>query len=94
LRTILNKTIIVGSIGRLIIGPSIALILIYIMGLDGVVAQSLFIASSFPVSRNSATLALENDVHPDLAAQTVLFTTILSGITVTVVVYLASVLFG
>jgi malate permease and related proteins len=94
LRTILNKTIIVSSIGRLVIGPSIALILIYIMGLDGVVAQSLFIASSFPVSRNSATLALENDVHPDLAAQTVLFTTILSGITVTVVVYLASVLFG
>ena len=94
LRTILNKTIIVSSIGRLVIGPSIALILIYIMGLDGVLAQSLFIASSFPVSRNSATLALENDVHPDLAAQTVLFTTILSGITVTAVVYLASILFG
>ncbi len=94
LRTILNKTIIVSSIGRLVIGPSIALLLIYIMGLDGVVAQSLFIASSFPVSRNSATLALENDVHPDLAAQTVLFTTILSGITVTAVVYLASILFG
>ena len=93
-RTILNKIIIVGSIGRLLIGPSIALALIFIMGLDGVVAQSLFIASSFPISRNSATLALENDVYPNLAAQTVLFSTILSGITVTVVVYLASVLFG
>ena len=63
------------------------------MGLDGVIAQSLFIASSFPVSRNSATLALENDVYPNLAAQTVLVTTILSSLTVTVVVYLASVLF-
>ena len=94
LRTIFNKIIIVGSIGRLLIGPSIALVLIFSMGLDGVVAQSLFIASSFPISRNSATLALENDVYPNLAAQTVLFSTILSGITVTVVVYLASVLFG
>lgn len=92
-RTILSKVIIVSSIGRLIIGPGIALILIYIMGLDGVVAQSLFIASSFPVSRNSSTLALENDVYPNLAAQTVLFTTILSSITVTIVVYLSSVLF-
>lgn len=93
LRTILSKMIIVSSIGRLLIGPAIALILIYIMGLDGVIAQSLFIASSFPVSRNSATLALENDVYPNLAAQTVLVTTILSSLTVTVVVYLASVLF-
>lgn len=94
LRTILSKMIIVSSIGRLLIGPAIALILIYIMGLDGVIAQSLFIASSFPVSRNSATLALENDVYPNLAAQTVLVTTILSSLTVTVVVYLASVLFS
>ena len=93
LRTILSKMIIVSSIGRLLIGPAIALILIYIMGLDGVIAQSLFIASSFPGSRNSATLALENDVYPNLAAQTVLVTTILSSLTVTVVVYLASVLF-
>ena len=85
--------IIVSSIGRLLIVPAIALVFIYIMGLDGVIAQSLFIASSFPVSRNSATLALENDVYPNLAAQTVLVTTILSSLTVTVVVYLASVLF-
>lgn len=94
MRTIFNKIIFVSSIGRLIIGPAIALILIYVMRLDGVIAQSLFIASSFPTSRNSATLALENDVSPNLAAQTVLFTTIVSSITVTIVVYLSTVLFG
>lgn len=93
-RTLFNKLIVVGSIGRLIIGPSIALLLIYIMGLDGVVAQSLFIGSSFPTSRNSSTLALEYDVYPDIAAQTVLLTTVLSSITVTVVVYLSTVLFA
>lgn len=94
MRTIFNKIIFVSSFGRLIIGPAITLILIYMMGLEGVVAQSLFIASAFPTSRNSATLALENDVYPNLAAQTVLFTTIVSSITVTIVVYLSSVLFG
>lgn len=94
MRTIFNKIIFVSSFGRLIIGPVVTLILIYVMGLDGVVAQSLLIASSFPTSRNSATLALENDVYPNLAAQTVLVTTILSSLTVTIVVYLSSVLFG
>jgi malate permease and related proteins len=93
LRTLMNKIIIVGTIGRLVIGPSIAFILILIMGLDGVVAQSLFIGSSFPTSRNSSSLALEYDVYPDVAAQTVLVTTVLSSITVTIVVYLSSVLF-
>lgn len=93
LKTILNRTIVISSIGRLIIGPSVALLLIFLFGLDGVVAQSLFIASSFPTSRNSSTLALEYDVHPDLAAQTVLFSTVLSAITVTFVVYLSAVLF-
>lgn len=93
-KTIFDKTIIVSSLGRLMLGPAVALLLIYVMRLDGVVAQSLFIASSFPISRNSATLALENDVYPNLAAQMVLLTTMLSSITVTFVVYLASVLFG
>lgn len=94
LRTLYNKTIVFSSLGRLIMGPSIALALIYLLGLDGIVAQSLFIGSSFPSSRNSATLALEYDVYPDIAAQTVLFTTVLSSITVTVVVYVSTILFG
>ncbi|QTD40020.1 AEC family transporter [Sporosarcina sp. Te-1] len=94
IRTIVNRTIIVSSMGRLVIGPAVSLLLILLIGLDGVVAQSLFIASSFPTSRNSSGLALEYDVYPDLAAQTVLFSTVLSGITVTLVVYLSSVLFA
>ncbi|MCG7343491.1 AEC family transporter [Sporosarcina sp. ACRSL] len=93
IRTIMNRTILVSSIGRLIIGPSVALLLIFLFGIDGIVAQSLFIASSFPTSRNSSTLALEYDVYPDLAAQTVLFSTVLSAITVTVIVYLSAILF-
>lgn len=92
-KTIFNKIILVSSLGRLVIGPAIALLLIYLMGLDGVVAQSIFIASSFPTSRNSSTLALEYDVRPNLAAQTVLFTTVLSSITVAIVVYVSTVLF-
>ncbi|MFJ8237912.1 AEC family transporter [Ureibacillus sp. NPDC094379] len=94
IRTMLNKTIIVSCITRLLVGPSIALLVIYILGLDGVIAQSLLIASSFPTSRNSSSLALEYDVDSNIAAQTVLFSTIMSCLTVTFVIYLSTVLFG
>jgi len=93
LKTIFNKLVFISSFGRLLVGPALALALIYIMNIDGVVAQSLFIASAFPTSRNSSTLALEYDVNPDLAAQIVLFSTLISSFTVTLVIYLSTILF-
>lgn len=93
MRTMFNKTIYVSCFTRLIVGPAIALAIIFILGIDGVVAQSLFIASSFPTSRNSSSLALEYDVESDTAAQTVLFSTIISCLTVTFVIYISTILF-
>jgi len=93
LKTIFNRLVFISSFGRLLMGPALALALIYIMNIDGVVAQSLFIASAFPTSRNSSTLALEYDVNPDLAAQIVLFSTLISSFTVTLVIYLSTILF-
>lgn len=92
-RTMINKTIVISCITRLIVGPVVALAIIWILGLDGVIAQSLFIASSFPTSRNSSSLALEFDVDSNIAAQTVLFSTIVSCLTVTLVIYLSTILF-
>ena len=94
MRTMFNKTIFVSCFTRLIIGPVVALLIIFSLGLDGVVAQSLFIASSFPTSRNSSSLALEYDIESATAAQTVLFSTIISCLTVTVVIFLSTILFG
>lgn len=93
-RTLFNKVIITSTVGRLIIGPALAFGLILLMGFEGVVAQSLFVASAFPTSRNSSTLALEYDVEANLAAQIVLFSTIMSCITVTIVIYISSILWG
>ncbi|ATP38746.1 transporter [Solibacillus sp. R5-41] len=93
MRSMFNKTIFVSCFTRLVVGPSIALLVIFALGLDGVVAQSLFIASAFPTSRNSASLALEYDIESDTAAQTVLFSTIISCLTVTVVIYMSNYLF-
>lgn len=93
MRTMFNKTIFVSCFTRLVVGPAIALVIILVLGLDGVVAQSLFIASAFPTSRNSSSLALEYDVESATAAQTVLFSTIISCLTVTVVIYISNILF-
>lgn len=94
MRTMINKTILTSCFMRLIVGPATALLIIYLIGIDGVVAKSLFIASAFPTSRNSSSLALEYDVESNTAAQTVLFSTIVSCITVTIVIYLSNILFG
>lgn len=94
IKTIFNKVILTSTIGRLVLGPILAFGLIMLMDIDGVVAQSLFIASAFPTSRNSSTLALEYDIEPNLAAQIVLFSTVVSCITVTIVIYLSKVLWG
>lgn len=79
--------------GRLILSPAIAFIIILTLKLDGTTAQALFIASSFPTSRNSALFALEYGNHPEYAAQVVLLSTLLSAITVTTVVFLSTILF-
>ncbi|MFJ7669453.1 AEC family transporter [Lysinibacillus sp. NPDC097195] len=93
IKSMFNKTVFVSCITRLVVGPAVALLIISVLGLDGVVAQSLFIASAFPTSRNSSSLALEYDIESATAAQTVLFSTIVSCITVTVVIYIAEMLF-
>ena len=88
-----DLALLMSCVGRLVLSPMIALVLIYLLGLEGTTAKALFIASSFPASRNSAQLALEYNNYPEHAGQTVLVTTLLSAVTVTFVVYLAGVLF-
>jgi len=78
---------------RLIIGPIIALGIIFTFGMDGILAQALLIGSAMPTSVNSAVIAQEYDNHPTFAAQIVLFSTLLSAITVSIVIYVARLLF-
>ncbi|NWQ40501.1 AEC family transporter [Bacillus sp. EB106-08-02-XG196] len=91
--TRISRPIVWIVIGRLIISPIVGLLVIFTLGLTGITAQALFIASSFPSSRNSALLALEYDNYPEYASQAVLLTTVISSITVAVVVYLSKILF-
>ena len=88
-----QRVITISLIGRLLVGPMVSLAVIYILNIDGIIAQSLLIASSFPTSRNASTIAMEYQVEPELHAQIVLFSTLFSMLTVTGVIYLSYVLF-
>jgi predicted permease len=84
---------------RLLAGPAIALALIYLStaagplvgwrGITGFHAQLLLIASSTPTAVNCMLLCLEFDNHPDYAARAVFYSTLLSPVTVTLVIFLA-----
>lgn len=71
---------------RLIAAPLVGYLLILALGLEGVPAQALLIASGMPTGVNSAILAEEYRNEPDFAAQTVLVSTILNIVTVTVLI--------
>jgi predicted permease len=78
---------------RLLLSPVVAAVIIFALHLEGVTAQALLIASSYPCSRNTALYALEYGHHPDYAAQAVFVSTLLSSVTVTMIVYLSKILF-
>jgi len=89
----LSTPLILSLLGRLIVSPTIAFIVILLFNIEGTIAQALFIASSFPTSRNSSLFALEYNNYPEYAAQAVLLSTLCSMFTVTIVVYLSEILF-
>ncbi|SDL82762.1 AEC family transporter [Sediminibacillus halophilus] len=78
---------------RLALGPALAVLLIWCLGYDGLLAKALLVSSAMPSSVNSAIIAQEYKNEPELAAQTVLASTVLSMFTVTITIYLSSLLY-
>jgi len=74
---------------RLLAGPAIGLAVIYLMGIQGFLAQVLLISTSTPTAVNCMLLCLEFDNHPDFAARSVFYSTLLSPVTVTLTIFLA-----
>jgi hypothetical protein len=74
---------------RLLIGPAVALGIIYAFGVGGYLAQMLLIASASPTAVNCMLMCLEFDNHPDFAARSVFYSTLLSPVTVTLVIFVA-----
>nr|WP_133579290.1 AEC family transporter [Aureibacillus halotolerans] len=78
---------------RLLLGPAIAAGLIYLFQLEGITAQAFFISAAMPTSVNSAIIAQEYNNEPEFSAQTVLASTMLSSVTVSLVIFLSTILY-
>ncbi len=73
---------------RLILSPIIALILVKLLGFEGLLAQILIIGAAFPGAVNGVVLAIEFNGDHHFASQTVFQTTLMSAITVTSIIAL------
>ncbi|HYH03871.1 MAG TPA: AEC family transporter [Bacillota bacterium] len=82
------KDVLLSSFIRLILSPAIGFLLVWLLGIKGVLAKSLIIGASTPTAVNTAILAREFDNEPEYASQIVLVSTIFSAVTLSVIIYL------
>lgn len=73
---------------RLLIGPAIGFALAPVLGLTGVARGAGILQASMPVAVLASLIALEHDLLPDFVTRTVLFSTIASAVTLTIVLAL------
>ncbi len=88
-----DKEVYLSVFVRLLVGPVIALFFIYILRIEGIIAQVLLISTAVPTAVNTALIAVEFDNYPDFASQTVMFSTLLGAISLVAVIYMANIIF-
>lgn len=88
-----NLNVLISVFTRLVIGPVLAILFIWIFRFTGVVAQTVLIAYSVPTAVNTALLSVECDNNKEFATQAVVVSTVLSAVTLTIVIYLAGIIF-
>ncbi len=78
---------------KLIVAPLLAFVYIHALGLTGIIAQTIFIAHAVPTAVNTALIAVEYDSYKDFASQAVMVSTLCSGVTLTLAIYTAAIMF-
>lgn len=76
------KLILVGSFGKLILTPLIVVLVSLALGIRGMYLGCIIASIASPVAVSSFTMAKEMDGDADLAAQLVIFTTIIALFTI------------
>lgn len=88
-----NKEVYIANFLRLIGSGVFAFIILKVIGIQGIPAQTLMISSTLPTAVNTALIAIERDNHPDFASQVVMTATIFSSFTLILVIYAAKIFF-
>ncbi len=80
-----NLDVVMASVVRLLGGPILAAILAIPFGLTGLGRNTGILQASMPAAVLTVIIALEYDLVPGLVTTTVLFSTLISLITLTIV---------
>jgi len=88
-----NRDVYVASLTRLIIGPLLTMVFIYLFGFTGILAQLLLISYAVPTSVTMALVAVECDNEPNFTTQVVTVSTLLSAVTMTFFIYIARIIY-
>ncbi len=78
---------------RLLAGPAAAFLLLKLAGIQGILAQVLFISSAAPTAVTSALISIERNCEPEFAAKVVMYSTLFCALTFIFVVYFSRILF-
>lgn len=74
---------------RLLGGPAAGLLIIHLLGFEGLFAQVLLISTGTPTAVNAMLLCMQFENHPEFVAKSVLYSMLLSPVTMTLVVFFA-----
>ncbi len=83
-----DKLVLFTVFFRLILSPLMAFVALYFLNWDPTVSKILIVGAAAPSAVNSVLLAIEFDGDSEFASQTVFLSTLLSGITMTVLIML------
>ncbi len=89
-----NLSLLTSLTLRLAFAPVLGYGVIRLIGIEGQLAEALLISTSFPTAVNAALLALEFDNEPEFAAAAVFYSTLISSVTVSIVIFLAHKIFA
>ncbi len=84
-RPAIDRHVVAVSAVRLLAGPLIAVLLAAVLGLTGIARDAGIIQASMPAAVLTSLIALEHDLLPDFVTTVVLFSTLASAVTLTLV---------
>jgi hypothetical protein len=84
--------VLLSNILRLCVAPLLGAGIVWLLGIEGVMAKALILSCAVPTSLSSVLLAVEFDNEAEFASQAVFSSTVFSIFTVTIVIYLLQTL--
>lgn len=81
------RDILLSCFIRLMLSPVLGFLIVLLLGVKGIMAQSLIIGASTPTAVNTAIIAKEFNNEPEYCSQIVFISTILSTVTISAVIF-------